>query len=144
MRELIESRCGGMEVEQGSRLQNAGRTMTAEILNFLGGIPKGGSSGSRKRGFTGDQALFAEIIEALDGLGGAAHRDRVVEQIQVSRAERGLSIPPSGAVFRTFERHQRHSDQTARAPLVEPVFGPDSYRWRLTPLARDALAVGHG
>lgn len=82
--------------------------------------------------------IVGEIVETLQTLGGAAHRDLVANQIAVRRS--GLSLKASPAlkadVFQAFEAHcETGSSRITGRLLFHKPFGPASHRWALNPAA---------
>ncbi len=73
--------------------------------------------------------IAREIVQALAYLGGAAHRDRVVECVGAMRRQRGEPVQPTlfEEIVQAFERWcSRGKD----APFCRP-FGDGSHRWAL-------------
>ena len=75
--------------------------------------------------------LVAEIVDALNYLGGQSHRDVVITCITATRRSAGAQIPPTLAqdLIASFDEHRR-------AHLLGPCifalpFGPGSRRWTL-------------
>ena len=74
--------------------------------------------------------IAREIAQALAYLGGAAHRDRVIECVGAMRRQRGEAVQPTlfEEVVAAFERWcGRRPDE---APFFRP-FGDGSNRWAL-------------
>lgn len=100
----------------------------------------------RRRGKQAQRlALVAKIIEALDKLGGAAHRDLVVDQIAV---DDGLEHPTDVAMLRkqvheVFLDHcEERAPEVDLPPTFRRVFGPESLRWSFTPAFQERLRNG--
>lgn len=85
--------------------------------------------------------IVGEIVETLQALGGAAHRDLVADQIAMRRS--GLSLRASPAlkddVIQAFEAHCEGGPLTNSRLLFHKPFGRDSHRWALSPTARAFL-----
>lgn len=81
--------------------------------------------------------LAGEVANALRYLGGAAHRDRVVDCVGAFRRQRGALIEADlrERVIATFERHCE-----SWAPVDQALFflphGPGSHRWALSANSR--------
>lgn len=90
--------------------------------------------------------IVAEIVETLQALGGAAHRDLVADQIAMRRS--GLSLRASPAlkadVIQAFEAHCDGAALTTGRLLFHKPFGRDSNRWALNPSARAFLSQARG
>lgn len=90
--------------------------------------------------------IVGEIVETLQNLGGAAHRDLVADQIAMRRS--GLSLRASPAlkddVIQAFEAHCEGAPLTNGRLLFHKPFGPDSHRWALSPSARAFLDQTQG
>lgn len=83
--------------------------------------------------------LMAEIVEALLALGGAAHRQTVIDLVACRRGGRRASPGLSAELIEAFEIHRKALLARGRTPLVHRPFGPESLRWALTPEADDFL-----
>lgn len=86
--------------------------------------------------------IVGEIVETLQSLGGAAHRDLVADRIAEQRG--GQSLRASEAlrsdIFQAFEAHcEAMPAATGRLLFCKP-FGADSHRWALSASAREFLA----
>jgi hypothetical protein len=88
--------------------------------------------------------IVAQIIEALDALGGSAHRDEVVNQIAIDRRlEDANEIAElREAVYKVFHAHCETQDKTPQTPLFRRVFGRDSLRWGFSLSCEQALRDG--
>ncbi|MDQ0465551.1 hypothetical protein QO010_003340 [Caulobacter ginsengisoli] len=82
--------------------------------------------------------IVAEIVDTLQALGGAAHRDLVADQIAVRRSGRTLRASPAlkADVFQAFDAHCETTPLQATGRLLfHKPFGPASHRWALSPAA---------
>ncbi len=90
-------------------------------------------------------AVVAQIIEALEKLGGTAHCDAVIDQIALDRK---LSDPAEVRVLRSqvMEVFEAHCEPPARLscerPVFRRVFGADSRRWSFSRDFHDQLRRG--
>lgn len=77
--------------------------------------------------------LAQEVANALRYLGGAAHRDRVVDCVGAFRRQRGEPVDPAlrAHVIETFERHCKNWSPVDEAMFFLP-HGPGSHRWALS------------
>ncbi len=85
--------------------------------------------------------IVGEIVESLQGLGGAAHRDRVADRIAERRSGRTLkaSAALKADVYQAFEAHCEGGVPTRGRMLFHKPFGRESHRWALSPAASDFL-----
>jgi len=83
---------------------------------------------------------LTEIIEVLLDLGGAAHRDVVLNEIGWRHARGPVSHGLRSEVMAIFDEHCAGAAQAGVAAVVRPAFGPDSRRWEITPDVRAFLA----
>lgn len=81
--------------------------------------------------------LAREIANALMYLGGAAHRDRVVDCIGAFRRQRGEPVDPGlrAEVIETFERYCADWSSVDHALFFLP-YGAGSHRWALSANSR--------
>jgi len=91
------------------------------------------------------RALACEIAETLYRLGGAAHRDRVMELMAAARRSRGKAVDERLRLH-AVEAFDAYCDLGRRggevAPLFTLPFGPDSHRWALLDEAARLGAAG--
>ncbi len=81
-------------------------------------------------------ALVDEIIDVLNELGGASHRDPVMLRLATRRGQRQLSDQLRADLIQAMERHRMGLDGDGGEPLVCLAFGEGSHRWALTPEGR--------
>ncbi len=81
--------------------------------------------------------LAQEVANALRYLGGAAHRDRVVDCVGAFRRQRGAPIEADlrARIIATFERHCEDWSPVDQALFFLP-HGPGSHRWALSANSR--------
>lgn len=84
-------------------------------------------------------ARTAELVEVLLILGGAAHRDIVIDRIALRRNGRRASPGLIREIDETFEAHRVAMISRGLPPLVHRPFGLGSLRWALTTDAQDFL-----
>ena len=83
--------------------------------------------------------MVGEIAEVLLGLGGAAHRESVIESLHANRFARGVvNLNLRARAVAVFDAH---STSGARSLFRKP-FGPGLNRWALTPEAEAFLRAG--
>ncbi len=86
--------------------------------------------------------LVGEIAEALLRLGGAAHRDRVIEYLAANRSPHGsIQLSLRARAVAAFDAHSG-GDRRGVRPLFRRPFGPGSHRWALTAEAEAFLRAG--
>lgn len=110
--------------------------MTSNILSY----PDGGVLGADGESSL-DLALVAEMVEALQHLGGEAHRDLVIHRIKLNRLQNGCSDLSASEIYAAFDHHYaRFAASEIQTPFLKPAFGPGSHRWRLDREALDGRA----
>jgi len=89
------------------------------------------------------EPVVAEIISALQSLGGAAHRQVVADLIAEKRAGRRISASSSlrQEVFEAFNRYVETVKPRRAAALLYLPLGPESYRWALAEPVHQASPV---
>mgnify|MGYP007020158829 CR=1 FL=1 len=85
-------------------------------------------------------ARTGELVEVLLSLGGAAHRDMVIDRIAVRRSGNRASPGLAREVIEAFDAHRMAMIARGLPPLFHRPFGPDSLRWALTAEAHDFLS----
>lgn len=97
------------------------------------------SYSEHKRRMRGGRARLAdpalsEILEALNALGGSAHRQAVADQIALRRS--GRSCPADTAtrseIYFAFDAYLTWAATRKPPPLLWRPLGAGSYRWALT------------
>jgi len=89
-------------------------------------------------------AIIAEIIQALENLGGSAHYDSVIDHIA---AERKLIDPHARAALRwqileVFTAHCETDGKDCDQAMFRKVYGPESRRWGLSRSFHERLQQG--
>jgi hypothetical protein len=76
-------------------------------------------------------ALLAQIIEALEKLGGSAHYDLVINQIAAERrlVDEASRLTLRRQVLEVFGAHCETDSPEAEQLLFRKVYGADSRRW---------------
>ncbi len=96
----------------------------------MSGVVQFQKAGRRLRAQAAPNPLVTEIIDALNYLGGQAHRDMVVNCIAAVRRNLGEHPPEELAedIVAAFHEHLRGSE----ACMLALPFGPESRRWGLS------------
>jgi len=76
--------------------------------------------------------LIGEIADALLGVGGAAHRDVVIELVALRRGGHPASEGLKRDLLDAFNLHCERAEAEGRRPLVHLPFGEQTRRWSLT------------
>lgn len=109
--------------------------MTAETSGLAGEL--GRARRARLKRMDAIHPIVGEIVESLQGLGGAAHRDIVADRIAERRSGRNLKASDAlrTDVFQAFEAHCEGAPRATGRLLFRKPFGPESNRWALSPAA---------
>jgi hypothetical protein len=79
--------------------------------------------------------VLIEVVEALQALGGGAHRQTVADEVLLRRTGRNapVTLAARQAVYGSVDVYLSGLAARRRAqPLLWRPLGPDSYRWALT------------
>lgn len=90
--------------------------------------------------------LVADIIDALRGFGGVAHRQDVADWISSRRAAAAgrPTVLDREEVYKAFANYIAMAERRRPTPLLHTPLGADSYRWALTGAAMDLCEQGRG
>ena len=90
-------------------------------------------SAARRRNAHQNRTLAAELVAALQRLGGAAHRDVVIDRVITARRNAGKLVEETLRIdlARAFERYREQRRKPDVTPLFTLPFGEGSLRWAL-------------
>jgi hypothetical protein len=83
--------------------------------------------------------MIGEIAGSLLDLGGAAHRDVVIDLVARRRGGFAASEGLRRELIEAFDLYCEFAGVGRKRPLLHLPFGKGSYRWGLTPQAHDML-----
>jgi len=85
--------------------------------------------------------LVGEIADALLEVGGAAHRDIVIDRVAYRRGGHAASEGLRRELLEAFNLHCDRARCEGRRPLIYLPFGEETRRWSLTTDAFDFLTT---
>lgn len=117
--------------------------MAGEIVSKV--VAFASARGRRKTRRAARMEIVAQIIEALEKLGGSAHRDVVVDQIARDRQLLDLTEIEllRASVTEVFEAHSEpRESEPETPPIFRRVYGPNSRRWGFSRKMQAQLRAG--
>jgi hypothetical protein len=88
--------------------------------------------GAKMKRFAMINSLVGEIAEALLELGGAAHRNAVVDRLAKRRGGFAASEGLRAEVLMAFNLHREAAEAAGKTSILCLPFGENSHRWELT------------